>query len=116
MRGRLGRVWDFRTIPDLDVAGYVATGEAVDTRRELVTRSRDAMNCSLEFSARHPEAAREAVGEHLDVHAEARARMALRTFRTEFDRPALTALADAVLRYGSVDEPVGVDALLPALR
>ena len=105
--------WNYQAIPDMDIAGYFATTETIESDPELVERFARAMNRSLERAGEDPDAVREVVGTYTEISADARARMNLPVFRTEFNVEAAEELGEALVRYGIVENAPDVAAILP---
>lgn len=111
-----GRVvsWNFKdTHPELDIAGYFTKKETMEKDPELVEKFRNAMNKSLEFADKNPDAVREIVGTYTKIPADMREKMTLPQFKTEFNRDAATTLGEAAAKYGTLKQAPNLDELLP---
>ena len=111
-----GRVvlWNYaQAHPELDIGGYFASGETFEQDPELIEKFERAMTRSLEYSQQNPEEVREIIGTYTQIDEELLQDIVLPRFPTEFDREAATALGEAAVKYGTLDEAPDLDALLP---
>ncbi|NUL45444.1 ABC transporter substrate-binding protein [Cellulosimicrobium funkei] len=99
--------------PDLDIGGYFTSEETIEQRPEDVEAFTRAMRKSMEFSQENPEVVREVIGEYTEIDAEVLERINLPRFKADFSREAMTALGDAAVKYGVIDDAPDLDALLP---
>lgn len=96
-------LWNYEAVdPDLDIAGFFATGDYIDQNPELVAAFTRAMDRSLEFAAENPDAVRDIIGTYTKIPDEARATMALPVFRVDFDLDAQEKLAAVAVEYGTM--------------
>lgn len=99
--------------PDLDIGGYFTTEEVIEQRPEDVEAFTRAMRKSMEYSQENPDVVREVIGEYTETDPEILERITLPRFKADFSREAMTALGDAAVKYGVIDEAPDLDALLP---
>lgn len=99
--------------PDLDIGGYFTSEETIEQRPQDVEAFTRAMRKSMEFSQENPEVVREVIGEYTEIDPEILDRITLPRFKADFSREAMTALAEAAVKYGVIDESPDLDALLP---
>ncbi|MGC5616079.1 ABC transporter substrate-binding protein [Georgenia sp. Z1491] len=105
--------WPFQEIPDLDIAGYFASGDTIENDPELVASFRSAMNRSLEYAAENPDAVRDIIGTYTEIPEDVLAEIALPTFRTEFNVEAMTELGEAATRFGILAAEPDLELVLP---
>ncbi|MEV4901128.1 ABC transporter substrate-binding protein [Citricoccus sp. NPDC055426] len=99
--------------PDLDIGGYFTSEETIEQRPEDVEAFTRAMRKSMEFSQENPEVVREVIGEYTEMDPEILDRITLPRFKADFSREAMTALGEAAVKYGVIDDAPDLDALLP---
>lgn len=99
--------------PELDIGGYFTSEDVIEQRPEDVEAFTRAMRRSMEFSQENPEVVREVIGEYTEIDAEVLQRINLPRFKADFSREAMTALGDAAVKYGVIDDAPDLDALLP---
>lgn len=99
--------------PELDIAGYFTTMETFENDKELVDAFTAAMTRSLEYAQENPDKVREIVGTYTKMSEEARAEMTLPRYRADFNRDAMQKLADAAVRFGTLENAPDLDTLLP---
>lgn len=99
--------------PELDVAVYFTAASNVTENAETTEKFTRAMNKSLEYAAENPAEVRDIVGSYTQISDEVRAEMILPRFRTEINRDSAQRLGDAAHKYGTLENPVDLDKLLP---
>lgn len=99
--------------PELDVAVYFTSASFAQENPELTEKFSRAMNKSLEYAEENPEEVRDIVGTYTKIDEAVRAEMILPRFRTEINRDSAQKLGDAAQKYGTLENPVDLDKLLP---
>lgn len=99
--------------PKLDIAGYFTTSKLIASDPDLIKKFQTAMTKSLSYAQDHPDEVRDVVGTYTEIDAATRASMTLPKFTPEFDREAAKTLADAGVKYGTLDKAPDLDKLLP---
>lgn len=99
--------------PNLDVAGYFTSSEYAQENPEIVERFQAAMEKSHEYSKQNDQEVRDMIATYTEIDDETLQEIVLPDFRAEFDRDAVTALTDAAVEHGTMDEAPDLDALLP---
>ena len=99
--------------PELDVAVYFTSAAYIEENPELTEKFTRAMNKSLEYAQQNPQAVRDIVGTYTQIGDDVRAEMILPRFRTEINRESAQRLGDAAQKYGTLQNSVDLDKLLP---
>lgn len=100
--------------PDMDIAGYFAKGSVVDEKTDLIDRFSRAMRKSSEYAADNPEEVREIVSTYTRTDEEILQNMILPEYRTDFNRDATQRLAEDALKFGTINQELDIDRILPA--
>ncbi|HXF02612.1 MAG TPA: ABC transporter substrate-binding protein [Arthrobacter sp.] len=107
--------WPYRgTHPNLDIGGYFTSADKIKQDPELVQKFTAAMTKSMNYAQENPDEVRKIIGTYTKTDPALLQEIVLPRFDPQFDRDAAQTLADAVLKYGTVDKDVDLDALLPA--
>jgi NitT/TauT family transport system substrate-binding protein len=101
------------TDPNLDIGGYFASANTIESNPELVEKFTKAMNKSLAYAGENPDEVREIVGTYTKISEELRQKMILPGFRVEFDQKAASVLAEAATKYGTLSKTPDLEKLLP---
>ncbi|HLR83371.1 MAG TPA: ABC transporter substrate-binding protein [Nocardioidaceae bacterium] len=99
--------------PKLDIAGYFATDEFLETNPDLSDRFTSAMTKSMEYADAHPDEVRDIVGTYTEIDEKTRQKMTLPTYRAEFDRASMETLGEAAVDFGTLSDAPDLDSLLP---
>lgn len=99
--------------PELDIAGYFTTGDAIENDPELVAKFTAAMNKSLEYAQENPDEVRRIVTTYTSMTADQLTEMILPIFRVDFNRSAAEKLGAAALSFGTLESAPDLDVLLP---
>lgn len=99
--------------PDLDIAGFIASGELIKNKPDLVEKFASAMNKSLEYAQENPGEVRDITGTYTKISETLRAEMTLPRFRPQFDRESITLLGKSAVKYGTLAKAPNLDELLP---
>jgi NitT/TauT family transport system substrate-binding protein len=106
--------WPYReTHPNLDIGGYFTSADKIKQDPELVEKFTAAMTKSMNYAQENPDEVRKIIGTYTKTDPALLEEIVLPRFDPTFDRDAAQTLADAVLKYGTVDSTVDLDALLP---
>ncbi|TFD61408.1 transporter substrate-binding domain-containing protein [Cryobacterium suzukii] len=97
----------------LDIAAYFSSAATVAGDAELVTKFQAAMKKSLEYAQANPDAVRAIIATYTETPAEVLAKIVLPTYPTEFNVDAVTALSEAALKYGVVENAPDMSTFLP---
>jgi NitT/TauT family transport system substrate-binding protein len=97
----------------LDIGGYFASANTIESNPELVEKFTKAMNKSLAYAGENPDEVREIVGTYTKISEELRQKMILPGFRVEFDQKAASVLAEAATKYGTLSKTPDLEKLLP---
>jgi NitT/TauT family transport system substrate-binding protein len=100
------------TAPSLTVATYFATKEYIEKNPDVVDRFTRAMNKSLEYTQKHPEAVRKAVLDYTEIPAAAAKAMNLPQWRPDLNRPTIETTAELAKKYGFIKEEPNLDELI----
>ena len=107
--------WPYReTHPNLDIGGYFTSADKIKQDPELVEKFTAAMTKSMNYAQENPDEVRKIIGTYTKTDPALLEEIVLPRFDPEFDRDAAQTLAEATLKYGTVDNEVDLDALLPA--
>jgi NitT/TauT family transport system substrate-binding protein len=107
--------WPYRgTHPNLDIGGYFTSADKIKQDPELVEKFTAAMTKSMNYAQENPDEVRKIIGTYTKTDPALLEEIVLPRFDPKFDRDAAQTLSDAVLKYGTVDNTVDLDALLPA--
>lgn len=98
---------------NLDVAAYFASADTVANDPELVTKFQTAMTKSLEYAQANPDAVRAIIATYTKTPADVLAKIVLPKFPTEFNVEAVTALGEAAVKYGVVENAPDMSTFLP---
>jgi NitT/TauT family transport system substrate-binding protein len=99
--------------PKLDIAGLFTTGETIKNKPEMVKKFTTAMNKSLTFAQKNPDAVRQIVTTYTKMTAEQLKEMVLPTYRVEFNLAADKKLAEAAVKFGTLTKVPDFDLLFP---
>ncbi|MCU1546714.1 MAG: nitrate transporter substrate-binding protein [Homoserinimonas sp.] len=106
--------WNYEeTHPELDIAGYFATGDVIEGQADLVQKFTRAMNKSLEYAQEHPDEVRDIVGTYTKIGEDLRAVMALPTYRAAFNTDAAEVLGKAAVVAGALKSAPDLKRLFP---
>ncbi|MBE1879002.1 ABC transporter substrate-binding protein [Myceligenerans sp. TRM 65318] len=100
------------TDPELMVAAYFTSQSFAAESPETVEAFTAAMNRSLDHAAENPEAAA-VLDDYTEIAPEVKEAMVMPRFSSEFSEDSVNLLNDLAAKYGLVEEPVDVSALLP---
>lgn len=109
-RGVLNNYAD--TDPKLSVASYFTSAQYLEQNRDVVKRFVTALHQSLEYAAAHPDEARQVTLKYTKIPPAAAKKVGLPEWRPSFNRPALEHLASLSQKYGLVEKPVELDAII----
>ncbi|TLK54022.1 ABC transporter substrate-binding protein [Glutamicibacter sp. V16R2B1] len=99
--------------PELDVAVYFTSAKNAAENPEVTEKFTRAMNRSLEYAQENPDEVRDIVGNYTEINEEVRAKMVLPRFRTEINRDTAQKLGDAAHKYGTLENTLDLEKLLP---
>lgn len=99
--------------PDLDIAGFIASGELIENQPDLVEKFTSAMNKSLEYAQENPDEVRDIIGTYTKIDETMRTEMTLPRFRPQFDRESAALLGKSAVKYGTLSKEPNLDELLP---
>lgn len=106
--------WNFaETNPELMISAYFTSTPYAAENPETVEAFQRAMQKSLAFADENPDVTRTVLDEYTQIDAEIKEAMTLPRFKTEINTDSVQQLADLALKYGLVDQPVDITALLP---
>jgi NitT/TauT family transport system substrate-binding protein len=106
--------WPYReTHPNLDIGGYFTSADKIKQDPELVEKFTAAMTKSMNYAQENPDEVRKIIGTYTKTDPALLEEIVLPRFDPEFDRDAAQTLADAALKYGTIENKVDLDALLP---
>lgn len=109
-RGVLNNYAD--TDPKLSVASYFTSAQYIEQNEDVVKRFVTALHQSLEYAAAHPDEARQVTLKYAKIPPAAAKKVGLPEWRPSFNRPALEHLASLSQKYGLVEKPVELDAII----
>jgi NitT/TauT family transport system substrate-binding protein len=101
------------TAPKLTIAGYFTSEKTATEKPDLVKRFGAALQKSLEYSAAHPEAVREALPTYTKIDSALIGSLILPSYPTQVNRDGLQTLADLAVQDGLLTQGPDVNALLP---
>jgi NitT/TauT family transport system substrate-binding protein len=100
------------TAPGLTVATYFATKEYIEKNPDVVDRFTRAINKSLEYTQKHPEAVRKVVLDYTEIPAAAAKSMNLPQWRADLNRPTIETTAELAKKYGFIKSEPNLDELI----
>lgn len=99
--------------PNLDVAGYFATGDTIKNKPDEVKEFKAAMNKSLVYAQAHPDEVRQIVTTYTTMTADQVKAIVLPAYRVDINAAAMKKLGDAALKYGTIKSAPDLKAMLP---
>jgi NitT/TauT family transport system substrate-binding protein len=100
------------TAPNLTVATYFASKEYIAKNGDVVDRFTRAIEKSLDFASKNPDAVRKAIGTYTEIPAEVLAKITLPQWKADLNEPTIQQVADLAKKYGYIDEVPSLDDLI----
>jgi NitT/TauT family transport system substrate-binding protein len=98
--------------PDLTIAEYFTTEQYASENKDVVERFTRAMNKSLDFAQRNPDAVRKIITTYTKTPQAAADKMALPTWSSDVNSGAMSMLVDLSKKYGVLKGDVDVDGFV----
>jgi NitT/TauT family transport system substrate-binding protein len=102
----------FKTAPDLSVATYFTSTQYAQKNPEVLKRFAKAMNKSLDYTQKNPDAARKVLTEYTEIPPEAIAKIRLPVWSSKLDPASIELQAELAEKYGLVDSKPDVEELI----
>lgn len=100
------------TAPDLSVATYFTSKQYAEQNPDVLKRFAKAMNKSLEYTQKNPDAARKVLSEYTEIPPEAIAKIRLPKWSSNLNRDTIELQAELAEKYGLVESKPNVDELI----
>jgi NitT/TauT family transport system substrate-binding protein len=100
------------TDPNLTVASYFTSTRWAEENPDVLERFVAALKESMAYASAHPDAVRAAITEYAKVDPGTARNLVLPDYPTDFDRPSMQKLIDLSVRYGLIEERIGLDELI----
>ncbi|GAA4710532.1 NitT/TauT family transport system substrate-binding protein [Promicromonospora umidemergens] len=101
------------TDPDLLIAAYFTTEQQIAQDPGTVEAFTAAMEESLTYAEEHPDETRAVLDTYTEIDPAVKEAMVMPRFGPELEASSFQVLADLGVEYGTFDEPVDVNKLLP---
>lgn len=106
--------WNFaETDKNLVISTYFTSQPYAQQHPDTVAAFQRAMQKSLEYADKNPEAARNALDSYTKIDDKIKSAMTMPRFPTDINQDAVQKLADLSLKYGLIKQPADLKALLP---
>lgn len=105
---------DIKSISGLPNVGYVAMGSWVDSNPNTVKALAAALDESIDYTLKHPEAVRQMSVEIAHMSEEMANSIALEVHMAKVPRATVVRLMDLMVKWGLLDAPLDLDKVLPA--
>ena len=100
------------TAPDLSVATYFTSKQYADQNPDVLKRFAKAMNKSLDYTQKNPDAARKVLSEYTEIPPEAIAKIRLPKWSSNLNKDTIELQAELAEKYGLVESKPNVDELI----
>lgn len=97
--------------PDLAIAGFFTSGDEISNHPDVVKEFQDAMNKSLDFASKNPDAVKQEITQYTKMTADQLKNFTLPVYSVKVNMDSLHTLADAAQKYGTISKPVDFDSL-----
>ena len=102
----------FCSVPDLTVGAYVTTPSYLDEHKDVVDHFRAAVEESLRYASKHPDAVRDILPSYADISPRDTGTIKVPAFPRSIDVESVKKVASLMNSSGSTDGPVDVATLL----
>lgn len=100
------------TAPDLSVATYFTSNQYAQQNPEVLKRFATAMNKSLDYTQKNPDAARKVLSEYTEIPPEAIAKIKLPKWSSTLNRDTIELQAKLAEKYGLIKSQPDLDELI----
>jgi NitT/TauT family transport system substrate-binding protein len=98
--------------PNMTVATYFASKDYIAKNGDVVERFTRAIEKSLDFSSKNPDAVRKAIGTYTEIPAEVIDKITLPVWKADLNEPTIQQVADLAKKYGYIEEVPSLDDLI----
>jgi NitT/TauT family transport system substrate-binding protein len=100
------------TAPNMTVATYFAAKDYIAKNGDVVDRFKRAIEKSLDYASKNPDAVRKAIGTYTEIPAPVLDKITLPVWKPDLNEPTIQQVADLAKKYGYIDEVPSLDDLI----